>query len=618
MYNQYIIIIKGELVMKIKNRNWLLTLILSAAMIFIMLPAVVFAEGTSTESRAWFNEQNGPITIDLRVGESAQIFTDLQGDIIYEAGNTRITVDSSGKVTGKSIGVSYVNVRNDDYALSLVVNVVHVHLISFYPEKGSSFDTAAVETAFKSKLRYKLANIYVSKADDHFDITLHANDTAGIQGYEITGNNGALKRLYKGVKPARGRLYGFAYKPMTEYDDLTLIRKEMNSSDLLPDDKNLKIHTLIEMPIEKVELTIRKPVAGTKITFDENNPTDVSIMPKVTVPESAHYLASSNTPGMPVYAYWFDENADINDNEVMPFSGTFESGKKYLAVVALTCKPGYYFSDKLTEESSILVNGSPANAFYLDQDTEEIYHGFLGVMAKIPAAASGSSGTGGNGSSGTESAYDLKKDVKGKPISAVEKALLSRRSDDDLKGSDFIALRAHTGKVKKTSQVIKWNKVKGASKYYVYASKCGKNNKVKKIKVTKKTSFTHKKLKSGKYYKYLIIAVNAKGKVITSSKMIHSATKGGKLTNVKSVRTAAKKNKVKIKKGKKFKLKAKEVKASKKLELRVHRKIEYASANPKVASVSSKGVIKGRKKGTAYVYAYAQNGVFAKIKVTVK
>ena len=33
---------------------------------------------------------------------------------------------------------------------------------------------------------------------------------------------------------------------------------------------------------------------------------------------------------------------------------------------------------------------------------------------------------------------------------------------------------------------------------------------------------------------------------------------------------------------------------------------------------SSKGVIKGKKKGTCYIYAYAQNGVFAKIKVTIK
>ena len=59
-------------------------------------------------------------------------------------------------------------------------------------------------------------------------------------------------------------------------------------------------------------------------------------------------------------------------------------------------------------------------------------------------------------------------------------------------------------------------------------------------------------------------------------------------------------------------------KASKKLALKKHRVVKYESSNTKVATVTSKGKIKGIKKGTAYVYAYAQNGVAKKIKVTVK
>ena len=46
--------------------------------------------------------------------------------------------------------------------------------------------------------------------------------------------------------------------------------------------------------------------------------------------------------------------------------------------------------------------------------------------------------------------------------------------------------------------------------------------------------------------------------------------------------------------------------------------MRYESSNAKIAMVSSKGVIKGIKKGTCYVYAYAQNGMAKKIKVTVK
>lgn len=90
-----------------------------------------------------------------------------------------------------------------------------------------------------------------------------------------------------------------------------------------------------------------------------------------------------------------------------------------------------------------------------------------------------------------------------------------------------------------------------------------------------------KQLKKGTYYKFMIVALDKNNNVVSSSKIVHVATKGGKVGNAGKVTIKAKKNKVSIKKGKTFKL-------------------------------------KGKKKGTCYVYAYAQNGVFAKIKVTVK
>jgi uncharacterized protein YjdB len=46
--------------------------------------------------------------------------------------------------------------------------------------------------------------------------------------------------------------------------------------------------------------------------------------------------------------------------------------------------------------------------------------------------------------------------------------------------------------------------------------------------------------------------------------------------------------------------------------------MNYESTNPQIATVTAKGVIKGKKAGNCYVYAYAQNGVCRKIKVTVK
>ena len=75
---------------------------------------------------------------------------------------------------------------------------------------------------------------------------------------------------------------------------------------------------------------------------------------------------------------------------------------------------------------------------------------------------------------------------------------------------------------------------------------------------------------------------------------------------------------VTVKKGKSLKLKTSVIKASKKLKLKKHRKIAFESGNTKIATVNSKGIIKARKKGTCYIFVYAQNGVFKKIKVTVK
>lgn len=52
--------------------------------------------------------------------------------------------------------------------------------------------------------------------------------------------------------------------------------------------------------------------------------------------------------------------------------------------------------------------------------------------------------------------------------------------------------------------------------------------------------------------------------------------------------------------------------------MKKHRKVCFESSNPSIATVSAKGVIVAKKKGVCYVFAYAQDGAFAKVKVTVK
>lgn len=157
----------------------------------------------------------------------------------------------------------------------------------------------------------------------------------------------------------------------------------------------------------------------------------------------------------------------------------------------------------------------------------------------------------------------------------------------------------------------------------IYGNKCGNSNKMKKLatvtgKSKKLTKVSGKNITKGTYYKFVIVALDSKSRVVSSSKIIHVATKGGKVGNAGKVTTKAKKNKVQIKKGKTFKLAGKQTPAVKKLKVKKHRAVTYESTNTKIATVTKKGVIKGVGKGTCYVYAYAQNGVFAKIKVTVK
>lgn len=204
----------------------------------------------------------------------------------------------------------------------------------------------------------------------------------------------------------------------------------------------------------------------------------------------------------------------------------------------------------------------------------------------------------------------------GDDANEVGETILNQKGDEAPEGSEFATLSAKQKKAKKNAITVTWNKVKGAVKYEVYGAKCG--SKYKKIKTLKRTTFTQKKLKKGTYYKYIIVAVDKDGKAVSTSKTLHIATAGNKKrANPTGITTAAKKDKVTIKVKKSFKLNA-ETKKAKKTTVKNHRKIKYEASNTSIVKVSNKGKIKAKKKGTCYVYAYAQNGLYKKIKVTVK
>ncbi|GEM_PF-3836924 len=215
------------------------------------------------------------------------------------------------------------------------------------------------------------------------------------------------------------------------------------------------------------------------------------------------------------------------------------------------------------------------------------------------------------------------------PMAAVEALITKMTSDKDIKGSKYAPLKYMSKKQTKNSIKLQWSKVKGAQKYVIFANQCnakGKKYKMKKLATVKanKKAYTvkkilKKKLKKNTFYKFIIVAQKGK-KAIAISKTIHVSTAGKKkYGNHKNVTVAKKviKKAKKIKKGKKLALKAKAV-APKGKKVTKHVGVRYETTNKKVATVNAKGVVKGKKKGTCYIYAYAQNGIAKKIKVTIK
>lgn len=169
---------------------------------------------------------------------------------------------------------------------------------------------------------------------------------------------------------------------------------------------------------------------------------------------------------------------------------------------------------------------------------------------------------------------------------------------------------------------LSWNKVTGAKKYLVYHSPCDKNEKKMKLKffkTVKGKKLKIKDLKANKFYKFRVDAVTSDGTVKGNEIHFVTANLGQKQTNAKSLKVNFKKATISAGKTKKIKATVTKVKAKKKLIKKAHApKFRYLSANKAVATVSSKGVIKGVAKGWCRIYVLTTNGIWKSIEVTVK
>ena len=396
------------------------------------------------------------------------------------------------------------------------------------------------------------------------------------------------------------------------------------------------------------------------IWFNKISEVSVTVTPPTCGDKAATPAVTTSTKGCNVSGTW-TKSSKVSDTSA--FTGSFEGGSTYHLNVKLDNKWGYAFAPdgKVTvkvsggtlKEKSLKQNGADSDLsitadvvavhettkvaakdatekadgnkeHYACKHCDKIFTDAAGKKlttkkdVTIPAKGKDSDKDNQKGEDGTNLG-------KGASEKLAEKTILSTKSESDPKGSVFNVLQLKAKKIKKNQITLTCAnaKKKGAVKYVLYGNKCGKKNKYVKLATSKKTTFNIKKiaktkLKKGTYYKFIAVAVDKNGKVVSTSKTVHVSTTGGKVGNYKKVTTAAKKNKVTVKVKKKFKLKAKAVAASKKQKVNKHRAIKYESTNTKIATVNAKGVITGKKKGTCYVYAYSQSGVAAKIKVTVK
>ena len=170
---------------------------------------------------------------------------------------------------------------------------------------------------------------------------------------------------------------------------------------------------------------------------------------------------------------------------------------------------------------------------------------------------------------------------------------------------------------------IKWNKIKSAARYEIYSS-VYKNKKysLKKIAdISKKTTkYKHTKLKKNTGYAYQIVAyklVKGNKKYIAKYYVQIVYTSGNKkYRNASSLNVANDKLSIKVKKTAKIDATAKAPKG-KKLRSKC-KEIVYISSDTKIATVTSDGKVKGKKKGQCVIYCITHNGINKNVNVTVK
>lgn len=205
--------------------------------------------------------------------------------------------------------------------------------------------------------------------------------------------------------------------------------------------------------------------------------------------------------------------------------------------------------------------------------------------------------------------------------------IIKKIKDEDQKPKEEI-LKCNV-KTKNSGILVKWVKDPYASGYMIYATYCGKplTKPVKTVSSLKTSAeiskIDGKKINPKKTYKIKVVSYTMiDGKKVVSRKSLNLCLPGknNKYTAAKSITISSGKNLV-LTTGKKSNIKASIKKINKKKNLISDKhclRYRYASSATNVATVNKNGVITARGKGKCYIDVYAQNGINARITVTVR
>ena len=534
------------------------------------------------------------------------------------------TTEREGKVTYTAT----VNYKDRDFNASRTATIEKLEALESDRNRNSNIYTStsvaekAPETTIDDGLDTKLVKDLMSPADKAYyeDYRVLTDVTVYLEVQSITG---AVTDIEKGkVEAQMADLVtealntaedvevetGAAYVDLSMYKNVKTKEEDVVISDATTQITDTGTEITITMAIPKEIIDQQVPEGFTRTynvvrVHDEN----AEVLPS----EQNGNQLTFRTSKFSTYAVTY---VDVKNASAASSSG---SGTSYVPVKTVRIETSTKTLTKQGETLQLTVNITPQHATdqKLTWTSSDPSVATVDANGKVTAVGDGTVTITAKTSNGKTAAITITVEIEQKKTDS---------GDTDTKlDTSFATLRlAYVSSTKKTA-TLNWTEVKGADGYVVYGAPCntkGKSYKVEKLAVIKNgvtTTYKDKGLKSGTYYKYVVKAyklVDDKRVFIARSKTVHVTTAGGKYGNAKSVKVN--KTSVNLTTGEKFKVKASMVKKDK--TIKQHVEIRYETSNSKVATVNSKGVITAKGKGTCYIYVYAQNGVYKRIKVTVK